>query len=186
MSNENAILPKSAVRGSRQPDLQSGIALLEVMIAVLVLSLGLFSMLGLMLNSMKLTTTSTYRAIATQHAYGIAETAKASSETVVHYNNPDPSTTDSCFKTAGCFHPDMASSELAMWQQQLAEALPRGNGTVCRSATMTGNPDGWNCTAGANDPYVIKICWDETQIGVRAGTAPGQQYFECIYTQFWM
>jgi type IV pilus assembly protein PilV len=162
---------------------QSGVAMLEVLVAILVLSVGMLGMLGLMLNGMKLTTTSTFRSIATQEAIVMVEIFRASVPALEHYDNPTVSTTNSCLATAGCLQPNMAGTELALWKNQLAAVLPAGDGTVCRSATLSGDPNAWNCTAGAGDPWVIKVCWDETQVGIKSGVAPGHQYYECLYSR---
>lgn len=161
---------------------QRGLTLLEVLVAFVVLSVGLLGLLGIMVNGMKLTATSTNRAVATQHAHGMAETIRASIPAVASYFSPTASVDSGCFSSAGCSQPSLAGTEYDLWQKQLAGALPSGAGMICRSATMSGNPDGWACTAGAADPLVIKVCWDEARIGIKSANAAGIAY-ECIYTQ---
>lgn len=55
------------------PKRQSGVSMLEVLIAILILSLGLLGMLGVLLNSIKLTSSSNYRSIAAEQANAMAD-----------------------------------------------------------------------------------------------------------------
>jgi type IV pilus assembly protein PilV len=178
---------RSGKRSGKQMGTQSGMTMLEVLIAIVVLSVGMLGMLGLMMNSLKLTTTSTYRAIATQHATGMAEAIRASVPSIFHYNNPTAGVTTTCFDSGGCGQPNLSGSELALWRQQLAETLPGDSsldlGTVCRSTSLSGTPSNWNCSGSATAPVMVKVCWDETRVGVHSGTTPGTAYYECIYTQ---
>jgi len=159
--------------------------MLEVLIAILVLSVGLFAMLGLMTSSMKMTATSNYRAMATQMAYEMSDYITSDAPIVYGYDSPTNDwANNSCFGS-GCPRADLLSTEVQMWQDQLAVALPKGAGTVCRSTDTTdGIPGAWLCSkAGSQDPFVVKICWDETRIGVHKGSKVGTPYFQCIYTQ---
>jgi type IV pilus assembly protein PilV len=165
---------------------QRGTTMLEVLIAILILSVGLFAMLGLMMNSMKLTTTSTYRAMATQHAHTMTNLINAAGSMIFDFDYYTPSKAaaeDKCFTDlAGCSQADMTNTQMKMWQDELANGLPGGAGVVCKSKSAAGTPDEWLCDGGVGDPFMVKICWDESRVGVGKGVVPGAAYYECIYT----
>lgn len=56
--------------------IEKGVTLLENLIAMLILGVGLLGMLGVILNSLKLTLSSNYRTIAVMHAESLAERAR--------------------------------------------------------------------------------------------------------------
>ena len=56
--------------------IEKGVTLLENLIAMLILGVGLLGMLGVILNSLKLTLSSNYRTIAVMHAESLAEKAR--------------------------------------------------------------------------------------------------------------
>jgi type IV pilus assembly protein PilV len=163
---------------------QRGMTMMEVLIAILILSVGLFSMLGLLMNSMKLTATSNYRAMATQHAHAMANLVSSGGSAVFAYDQSQyktPTSDDTCF-AAGCSQTDLVSTQVRIWLDQIAVALPKGAGVICRSTKLAGNPDDWKCDGDGTNPYVVKVCWDETRVGVGKAGAGGTPYYECIYT----
>lgn len=152
-----------------KPDqaLVKGFSLIEVMLAIAILSVGMLGMLMLMIKSTQLTTSSNYRATASQLAYMVAESMRGTPMHLASYDNPDATGHADCFTVAGCGSQATAvlETEYQLWQARLAAALPGGVGIVCRDvsagdATITaaGVPT-WNCNAGADSIYVIKTCW---------------------------
>jgi type IV pilus assembly protein PilV len=130
---------------------QNGVTLLEVLIAIVVLSIGMLGMLGIMMNSMKLTTSSNYRSTAAQQAYSLADTLKANIANWDTYTTSSATSVLSCLTAAGCLstptnfsNPSLIGTEINMWNERLATILPSGAGTVCRDASPTGGiPGGW-------------------------------------------
>ena len=163
---------------------QRGMTMMEVLIAILILSVGLFSMLGLLMNSMKLTATSNYRAMATQHAHTMANLISSGGSAIFAYDYKTPgdaTVEDKCF-SSGCSQTDLVNTQVRIWLDQIATALPKGAGVVCKSKSLAGNPDDWKCDGDGTSPYVVKVCWDETRVGVGKAGAGGAPYYECIYT----
>ena len=146
---------------------QTGVSLLEVLIAILILSFGMLGMLGLIINSYKLTSSSNYRTIAAQQAYSMADTLRSNVLILAKFQNPSGSTTANCLKSAGCTSDEMYVTDFAMWSARLASMLPAGAGTVCSDATPNdGVPGAWACDAVAANPtgpFVVKVCWIEGQ-----------------------
>lgn len=167
---------------------QSGATLLEVLIAILVLSFGLLGMLGLIINSLKLTSSSNYRTIAAQQAYSMADTLRSNVLILAKFQTPSGSTTVNCLNTTGCGRDQMYVTDYALWSARLASMLPAGSGTVCSDATPNdGDPGDWKCDAVAANPtgpFVVKVCWIEGQ-SWQVTTAPNgtkTSTWECIRT----
>ncbi len=137
--------------------------MLEVLIAILILSFGLFGMLGLLINSLKLSASSNHRTVAGQQAYSIAEVLRANPELIVAIDRPTPAFTASCTKAAGCENMDYLQTTFALWRNQLATVLPSGDGTICRDSTPEDsgfNATDWKCDSVGQ--FVVKICWNES------------------------
>lgn len=147
---------------------QSGFTLLEVLVAIVIFSVGMLAMLGLLTNSLVITGSAGHRSAASQLSYAMAEYVRGNPRLLASYNAPVSSAiTAGCFTAAGCTTTELVTSEYGNWQQRIAEALPNGKGMICRdSSPMDGDGDDWQCNdAGANTPFVVKICWSETGIG---------------------
>ena len=149
---------------------QQGVTLLETLIAILVLSFGMLGMLGVIINSLKLTTSSNYRTIAAQYAYSMADIVRGTPALLASYAAPTVNNkSENCLKSTGCSSAQLVSTQLDLWQRNLAQSLPSGVGTVCRDSTPSngGNLTDWKCDgAGA---YIVKVCWDETRVAVTGG-----------------
>lgn len=140
---------------------QYGFTLLEVMVAIVVLSLGLLGLAGLQAASLRNNQTAYYRGIATQQAYDMADRIRVNLAGVRagNYNNlalgvpADPA----CF-TAGCSIADMAATDRFQWNTVNATLLPGGNGTV----VCEDGPAAAGCTAATgNWVFAITVFWNE-------------------------
>lgn len=159
---------------------EEGMTLLEVLIAILVLSFGMLGMLGLLLSGLKLTTSSNYRNIASLESQTIGDLLRASTQNLSLYDLPSGTTsiTSACLTSSGCGSAaNRTDTELALWRGRLAAMLPAGSGTVCRDSTPTdGTPDDWACdNGGGTGQFVVKVCWDESRV-------PASPAITCIQT----
>lgn len=139
---------------------QSGFTLLEVMVAIVVLSLGLLGLAGLQAASLRNNQTAYYRGIATQQAYDMADRLRANLAGVRagNYNalTGTPSN-PSCF-TTGCSAANMAATDYFQWNAVNVALLPNGTGTVvCEGgAPLTA------CTAATgNRVFNVTVSWTE-------------------------
>lgn len=149
---------------------QAGITMLEVLVAIVVLSFGLLGMLGLIMNSLKMTSSSHYRTIAAQELSAMAEAINANPALIANYAPPGntPNYTN-CLGTAGCATADLPQTDYALWRNNLVRLLPGGSGVVCLDQTPAdGNSANFQCT-GTGRP-TIKICWNEN---ARIATSKG-------------
>lgn len=167
---------------------QSGVSLLEVLIAILILSFGMLGMLGLIINSLKLTSSSNYRTIAAQQAYSMADTLRSNVLILAKFQSPSGAAVANCLEAAGCTQDQMYVTDFSMWTTRLAAMLPAGSGTVCSDATPSdGDPGNWQCDAVAlnpTGPFVVKVCWIEGQSWQVTTAADGTKSstWECVRT----
>ena len=148
---------------------QSGFTLLEVMVAIVVFSLGLLGLAGLQAASLRNNQTAYYRSIATQQAYDIADRVRANlaGAGLLHgysYNNLTiglPVGNPNCF-AAACTPENMAISDHRQWNTTNAALLPNGNGSV----VCADGPAAAGCTAATgNWVFVITVTWTEKVVG---------------------
>jgi type IV pilus assembly protein PilV len=164
---------------------QKGFTLLEVLVSLLVLSIGLFGMLSIIITSLKMNSSSVYRTIASQQAYAMAETLRANPTAVgtvnaasaVAFSSTPAAYSATCLQSVGCARGSTSANgyvqmSMRMWLDQLAALLPKGTGTVCQDSTPNdGTPVNWQCDGTANAPYVVKVCWDESRISASSSVA---------------
>lgn len=150
-----------------------GFALLEVLVAVLVLSIGLLGMASLQVNGLRFNHSAYLRTQATLLAYELADRIRANRPglTAGNYDvsNAGPlAVVAACRTTAGCTPAQIAQNDIAEWQQALARLLPGGQGVVCRDSIpieAASTPAAPSCGGGGN-VYAIKTWWDDNRNGV--------------------
>jgi type IV pilus assembly protein PilV len=158
-----------------------GFTMLEILVAILVLSLGLLGLAGLQTLSLRNNTGSAQRTIATQLAYDLSDRMRANYWSVLSgdYNYVSYSataaagqTTANCLTTTGCTPTQIALEDIFEWNQQICAQLPQTTtcsatpaapwGVVCIDSTPNdGTPATPLCDNVAGAPYVIKIWWIE-------------------------
>lgn len=123
---------------------QSGVTLLEMMIAVLVISFGLLGLAGLQGFALKYNHTAYIRSIATQYAYEMADRIRANA--TQDYSTATPSDRGGCL--TACTPIQIAEDDLNTIQTAVAAALPGGAlATPVRDAT--------------SGIYTLTITWTE-------------------------
>lgn len=116
---------------------QSGFTLLEVLVAIVVLSLGLLGLAGLQAATLRNNQIAYYRAIAIQQTYDMADRIRANQVGVAagSYNALDatiPADPDCVANT--CTAAQMAVADHSQWNNNNARMLPAGSGTVASVA----------------------------------------------------
>jgi type IV pilus assembly protein PilV len=141
-----------------------GSSLIEVVIALLVLSVAIVGAAGAQLKAMKFGQVSQQRSLAVMHAAAISERMRANlaaaSETTSPYEfnfaySAIPEqlvlvTAPDC--TSTCTAEQMAKRHLLDWQAQLSGSLTGGRGTITRTATTAGSP------------YIVTVMWREKEM----------------------
>ena len=181
------------------PALQAGFTLIEVMVAIVILSFGLLGVAGLMVTGIQFTHSAQQRSLATQLAYDMIDRMRSNQAGVAlpdnaagggSYHRPigDVAAAGSPYivpKTAcigntaaatGCLPGDMADQDSFEWQQAVRARLGNGVAIVCRdSSNSAGSYNGTLITHGCNGvgpKYAIKIFW----IDDRSSVASAGQY----------
>ena len=158
---------KTHIQGKRQ----HGFTLLEVLIALLILSIGLLGLAALQTTGLRSNQMASMRTTATQLAYDIADRMRANEEGMgitrdpltkeitytaaddnylIAYGDADPSATVNC-ATAECTPEEMADYDLDQWRTEVKK-LPGGKSSIA------GPP-------GADFNHVITVYWDENRTG---------------------
>ncbi len=147
---------------------QLGFNLIEVMVALVVLSLGILGMASLQLTSIQQNQDSYLRSQATMLAYDLSDRIRVNSNSRDNYLAVAAGLANAnCMSYAGdsngCSSANMAQHDLFEWYATLGRELPNGGGRVCRSdlqgdvVNPNPNPD---CEANnSNEPVVIYVWW---------------------------
>lgn len=126
---------------------QKGVSLIEVLIAVLVLSLGLLGMAGLQFSSLRNNQSATERSMAVILSYSILDRMRANRSAALagNYN----------FSDAACTAPtgtNLADTDIAAWLTSVQQSIGAGscgsvncNGTGLCSVTIT-----WDDSRGSS------------------------------------
>ena len=161
------------MRHDSAPTFQHGVTLLEVLIAVVVLSFGLLAMLGLLLNGLKMTSSSNYRSIAAQQMVAIVDMVNANPYLIAGYSPPGAVSGSAYCFSANCAAADLPPADFDRWQLNVQNSLPNGSGTLCLDASPAdGNSGNFACSGGGRP--TAKICWNENaRIAISSGGASG-------------
>lgn len=103
---------------------QSGFTLLEVLVAMVVLSIGLLGLAGLMASSMRNNQSAYQRTQATWLAYDVLDRMRANRAVALTERYDIPLAT-ALSNSAG-----LAKQDIDDWKATLARALPAGDGSV--------------------------------------------------------
>ena len=141
-----------------------GIALLEALIAILLLSAGALAYAALQVKGLKGNHSALWRSKATLLAYDMADRMRANHAGLLagNYNAlTTPQTITDCGVTADCLPARMALLDYDQWSTTLGRELPAGVGVICLDAT----PDDGTAAAtgcdGSGSMLAVKVFWSE-------------------------
>jgi type IV pilus assembly protein PilV len=134
--------PTFRVAGSR------GFSLIEVLIALIIMSVGMLGIAGLYVHSMQAGRTSLFRHHAVTLAGDVADRIRANPRAGVAYEDGGPGAGTeefNCVAGGGdCSPAEMAAHDMSLWDQQAVATLPTGdvlvdynNGAVPSVYTVT-------------------------------------------------
>lgn len=149
------------------PHAQAGFTLLEILVAIVVLSLGLLGLAGLQAASLTNNQNAYYRSIATQQAYDMADRIRANLAGVAAGNydalGTNTPTDPACIHTGGgCNVANVAVTDHSQWNTTNGRLLPNGAGSV---DCVLG--PGANCSNNINvvRTFDITVQWTEKRPG---------------------
>lgn len=149
-----------AALGIRGGTLHAGFTLLEVLVALLVFSIGFLGLAALQTLSLRFTHQSYERTQAALQAYEIIDRMRANREGLDNYT-PVPAgatlTAPVDCSTAACGPADMAAYDLMEWLGRVRDAnLLGGEGAVCRGTL----DEKFACTEGGSI-FQVGVRWNE-------------------------
>ena len=146
---------------------QCGFSLVEVMIALVILSVGMLGIAGLYVQSLQAGRTSMFRHHAVTLAGDVADRIRANPRAAVAYNHLAAAIgTDNGCVMGGvdCIPGDMAENDIFLWQAQARNTLPGGTVAVVFAVAAGLNPPTYQITVSWTEPgqvpaptYVITI-----------------------------
>ena len=142
--------------------IERGFTLVEVLVAMVVLSIGMLGLAGLQATSLKSNQSAFNRSQATQLAYEMADKMRANRDYAKKLNNnytsssvlaaataqptcfsvllscPAPKTGGGCDGTpvVGCTAAQMAQNDLYEWREAIKSALPGGVGAISNTGSI--------------------------------------------------
>jgi type IV pilus assembly protein PilV len=156
---------------------EGGFSLIEVLVAIVILSVGVLGAVALQASALKSNREVRYQVVAVSLAKELAEKLRGNHAVAIKTATADnPYLTDATLTAApsapsnNCFTTGCANDALSVarwdmydWQQRLFNALPRPRVRICMDATPfdgTGAPQ-WACS-NTGDVLVLKLAWNRT------------------------
>jgi type IV pilus assembly protein PilV len=135
---------------------QSGGGLIEAMISIFVVSIGFLGFAGVQVTGLAAANDSLFRSKAIYLSYQMADRVRANMPGVQAGSYNSMSGTGSspgCIAT-GCTAGQVAQNDFYEWSTEVANVLPTGTGTICKTSDETA------CDGGGNN-YAITLSWTE-------------------------
>ncbi len=147
-----------------------GIALMEALIAIVLLSVGALGYAALQMKGLSASSSAMWRSKAGILAYEMADRMRANRAGVVagSYNALGaPQAVLDCGAAADCTPARMAQLDHAQWNATLANDLPGGSGVVCQDASPDDGRNDATACDGAGSMLAIKVFWTERGVASR-------------------
>lgn len=147
---------------------QRGFSLVEVLVAVLVLSVGLVGIAGLQVAAMKTNQSAYMRSQATALAYSLGDRMRSNvpAAALNAYDAAMAGSVPACASVVGCLPQEMAQNDLAEWNAAVATHLPMGAGIVCIDSTPYDGSGAADAACDGNGTqHTVKIWWDDDRDG---------------------
>lgn len=128
---------------------QQGFSLVEVLIALIIMSVGMLGIASLYVQSMQAGRTSLFRHNAVTLAGDIVDRIRANRTAGIVYETPAGADNNCIAQGATCSAPQMALQDILVWQLQATDTLPNGTVGVVFDNTVT------------PPTYTVTITWDE-------------------------
>jgi len=123
----------------------SGFSLVEVLIALVIMSVGMLGIAGLYVQSMQAGRTSMFRHNAVILVGDVADRIRANPTAGAAYAAAGGADNGCVAQGVNCSQPQMAAHDILLWTEQAADTLPGGAVTVIFDGAA--NPPTYNITA---------------------------------------
>ncbi|MDY7546204.1 type IV pilus modification protein PilV [Glaciimonas sp. CA11.2] len=170
----------------RTIDRRTGFALLEVLIALVVLAFGMIGIAGMLLVAHKANSASYLKQQAVQSAYDIIDRVRANSPAAVsgsyNVNNlltgavlpAAPATIPPDCSVVACSVAQLAAYDVWYWLAKDIAQLPNGRGSVVTAAVATSN----------NTLVTVTVQWDDSPAQSKLGASTQTQGTSANLAQF--
>jgi type IV pilus assembly protein PilV len=139
---------------------QKGFSLVEVLITLVIMSVGMLGIAGLYVQSMQAGRTSMLRHHAVTLASDVADRIRANPRAAVAYIDPVGADNNCVLGGVDCSPAQMAAHDILVWKAQAADTLPGGDVTIVFDNSVV--PPTYEITISWNEPgqtpsFVINI-----------------------------
>ena len=151
---------------------ESGFTLIEVLVAILVLSLGVLGGVGMLTAAMQANREAKLQSVAVNLGRELGELMRANKAIAVQTSSSQnpylfdyTATTSTSFSARSCMSSScdtgsaIATADVAEWQVKLADQLPGARAVVCYDSTpYSSGVAQWGCS-NSGSTAVVKIGW---------------------------
>lgn len=130
---------------------QRGFSLVEVLIALVIMSVGMLGIAGLYVQSLQAGRTSMLRHNAVTLAGDVADRIRANPRAGVVYQDSDGFDRNCVDNGTDCDESEMADHDIFLWKAQAGQTLPGGDVTITFDDTVFPNE------------YTIDVNWTEPE-----------------------
>ena len=148
----------------RKAHRQAGFSLVEVLITLVIMSVGMLGIAGLYVQSMQAGRTSMLRHHAVTLAGDVADRIRANPTAAVAYIDPLGADNNCVLGGTDCTPAQMAAHDILLWKAQASETLPGGDVTIVFTAANGFVPPNYQITVSWTEPgqvpaptYVINV-----------------------------
>jgi type IV pilus assembly protein PilV len=158
----------------------SGFSLLELLVTLVVLSIGLLGIGLMQTTNLGLTKTAYSRTQAMLLASDIADRIRANENFAASYVTTSATTisTPDCIAGTSCLGAALAASDIKDWSNRIISEFPSGTGTILNSSSTAAACAGYTPTAVASGFMRVLIQWGES------ATSTGSEGTDCYQFDF--
>ena len=143
---------------------QHGFSLVEVLIALVIMSVGMLGIAGLYVKSMQAGRTAMFRHNAVTLAGDVADRIRANPTAANAYTAATGANNNCILGGINCTPAQMAANDILVWKDQAAGSLPGGDVTIVLTPAAGVVPPIYQITVSWNEPgtaqaptYVIDV-----------------------------
>jgi len=169
-----------AARGSLP---HRGFTLVEVLVAIVVLSFGVLGVVGMQVAALQSNKEARNQSVAVALGRELGDMMRSNKDIallttnstvnpyLIDFNGTVPTTTTNCFTGACATTLAVAQFNVRDWLTRVKAALPGARVVVCFDDEPYDTADGrpqWDCNGGTDSPAVVKIGWTQKSINSSA------------------
>lgn len=143
---------------------QAGFSLIEVLITLVIMSVGMLGIAGLYVQGMKAGRTSMFRHHAVTLAGDVADRIRANPSAEIAYTAAVGADNNCVLGAIDCNPAEMAANDILIWKDQADDTLPGGDVTIVLTPAAGFIPPTYEITVSWSEPgqvptptYVITI-----------------------------